>query len=82
MEMPPYRPPLTEYQRWNLAGACLRNAMDLLRDSRTLLEAAALTRGAFLLVASLEEMLKARYCLRPQEGEWRTLVDWLPGSHD
>jgi hypothetical protein len=69
--MPPHRPPLTEYQRWNLAGACLANATDLLRDSRTLLGAGATTRAAFVLLASLEEMLRARYCLRQPTGTWR-----------
>lgn len=79
--MPPYRPALTEYQRWNLAGACLANAKDLLRESRVLLDAEALTRSAFVLLAAFEEALKARYVLREPSGNWK---EWWAGfrSHE
>jgi AbiV family abortive infection protein len=60
-----FKPTLTDEQRWNLAGACLANSADLLDDAVALLRSDRLPRGAFLLLVAWEEMLKARYCLRP-----------------
>jgi AbiV family abortive infection protein len=56
-------PRLTARQRWNLAGASLDNAVDLRDEAILLADADRLQRAAFVVQASLEEVLKAYLCL-------------------
>lgn len=77
--MPRARPVLTEDQRINLSGACLATAIDTLGDARGLLNSNALARGTFLLIVSLEEMCKARYCLHAEAESWSK---WWDGFRD
>jgi AbiV family abortive infection protein len=76
------KPRLTDRQRWNLAGASLDNAIALRDDAILLADADRLQRAAFVVQASLEEVLKAYLCLTrsPETDEdwdrfWKTFRD-------
>jgi AbiV family abortive infection protein len=56
-------PVLSDKQRINLAGACLSNARDLLRESVALRHDGALPYAQFLIGCAFEEVLKARFCI-------------------
>lgn len=75
-------PRLTARQRWNLAGASLDNAIALRDEAILLADADRLQRAAFVVHASLEEVLKAYLCLTrdPKTDEewdrfWETFRD-------
>ena len=58
------RPSLTPAQRFELAGASVKNAIDLRGDARLLAEADRPQHAAFLLVACVEELVKAQLLIR------------------
>jgi hypothetical protein len=74
--MPREYPVLSDGQRVHLAKACLGNARDLLRESKSLLHEGALPYGQFLIACAYEEVLKARFCLDESASSWK---EWWKG---
>jgi AbiV family abortive infection protein len=69
-----FEPPLDARQRWELAGASLTNAFALRDDAVVLAEAERYQRSAFLILAALEETMKAYLCLTrspSDDVEWK-----------
>jgi hypothetical protein len=68
------RPILSDDQRVRLATACLKNALNLMRESEMLVHDGALPYAQFLVGSAWEEVLKARYCI-DEGGTWKTWWD-------